>query len=84
VTAVLSDSGALVARTRRGAVALLPFDWVHWTEALQKSSLEIAQRARKELAATRLEARISGTATPAARAGLGRAGWTLKDDLGTR
>jgi len=84
VSAILSDSGALVARTRRGAVALLPFDWVHWTEALQKSSLEIAQRARKELGATRLEAHISGTATPAARAGLGRAGWTVKDGLGAR
>jgi hypothetical protein len=83
VTAVLSDSGAVVARTRRAAVALLPFDWVHWTEALQKSSLEIAERARKELGAARLEVHISGTATRAARAGLGAAGWTVEDGQGT-
>jgi hypothetical protein len=82
VTAVLPDSGALVARTARSAVLLLPFDWVYWTEDLQKDGTESAQRAKQELGARRLEARLSGTATPAARAGLGAAGWTVKDRLG--
>jgi hypothetical protein len=79
VAAVLGDSRALVAKTGRRAVALLPLDWLRWTERLQKDSREIAARARRELGAAKLEARVSGTVTPSARAGLAAAGWTVKE-----
>jgi len=79
VTAVLNDSRAMIARTGTRAVALLPFDWVRWSEGLKKSAIEIASRAKNELGASALEARISGTATPAAKAGLGATGWVVKE-----
>jgi hypothetical protein len=79
VTAVLADSRARVARSGTRASALFPFDWVRWTEELHRSSLEIAARAKKELGARTLEARVSGTATPAARAGLAAAGWAVSE-----
>jgi hypothetical protein len=79
VTAVLNDSRAMIARTGTRAVALLPFDWVRWSEGLKKRAIEIASRAKNELGASTLEARISGTVTPAAKAGLGAAGWVVKE-----
>jgi hypothetical protein len=79
VTAVLKDSRAMVARTGARAVALLPFDYVYWTERLATTSREIAGRARQELGARRLEMRISGASTAAAKAGLRAAGWSVTD-----
>jgi hypothetical protein len=79
VEAILEDSRALVARTGASAIALLPFDVLRWTEPLSNSSREIAERARKELGAQSLEARILGTATAAAKQGLGAAGWQVKE-----
>ena len=79
VTAVLEDSRAMIARTGTTAVALLPLDWVRWTERLQKSAIEIASRAKQELGAGTLELRVSGTVTPTAKAGLGASGWTVKE-----
>ncbi len=79
VTAILEDSRAIVARTGAAAVALLPFDWVRWTEPLKKSAIEIASRAKQELGAGSLELRVSGTVTPAAKAGLAAAGWSVKE-----
>jgi hypothetical protein len=79
VTAILKDSRAIVAKTGTKAVVLLPFDRVRWTENAAKASPEIAARARQELGATSLEARISGTATPAAQAGLRAAGWAVTE-----
>jgi hypothetical protein len=82
VAAVLQDSRTLVARRGTAAIALLPFDWLRWTEALHKASAEIAARARNELGARTLEARLSGSATPSAKAGLAAAGWTVKEGVG--
>jgi hypothetical protein len=79
VAAVLDDSRAMVALCGRRAVALLPLDWVRWTEATQRFGVEAAQRAVKELGATSLEVRLAGTATPAARQGLGAAGWVVEE-----
>jgi hypothetical protein len=79
VTAVLKDSRAMVARTGTRAVLLLPFDRVRWTERLDTASRDIAERARRELGAAHLEIRISGTATPAARAGVRVAGWSVTE-----
>jgi hypothetical protein len=84
VTSILKDSRAMVARTGTRAVALLPFDRVHWTESLDKSSREIAVRARQELGAARLEMRIGGTSTAAAKAGLRAAGWAVTDGVAAR
>jgi hypothetical protein len=79
VAAILEDSRALVAKTAGGhAVALLPFDYVRWTERLADSAPELAARSRKELGAQYLEAQVSGTATAAARAGLARAGFKVR------
>ncbi|PYQ53506.1 MAG: hypothetical protein DMF78_08695, partial [Acidobacteria bacterium] len=81
VTKILQDSRAMVAKTGTRAVALLPFDSVYWTEELAKESPDIARRARQELGATSLEARISGTATAAAKAGLRAAGWVVTEGV---
>jgi hypothetical protein len=80
VSEILEDSRALIARTGGGrVVALLPFDYVRWTERLAQSAAELASRSRKELGAKSLEARVSGTATAAAKAGLVRAGWKVTE-----
>jgi hypothetical protein len=79
VSAILKDSRGMVAKVGTRAVALLPVDWLRWTQTLQKSAAEIAQRAKQELGATSLEVRITGKATPAARQGLGASGWTLTE-----
>lgn len=81
VSALLSDSRAVVAKTRTRVVALLPVDWVRWTEDLQRVTSEFAARARQELAANALEVRVSGTATAAAKAGLRAEGWTVKEHV---
>jgi len=81
-SAILEDSRALVAKTGDGrAIALLPFDYVRWTERLAKSALEIAARARQELGATALEVDLTGTASAGAKAGLDAAGWKLKENV---
>jgi hypothetical protein len=71
----------MVAKTGAQAVALLPFDWVRWTETLKGSAADIGGRARRELGVTALGVRLSGRATPAARAGLAAAGWTVKEGV---
>jgi hypothetical protein len=79
VVAILQDSRALVARTGDRGVALLPFDYLRWTEELQKAANDIAGRARAELRATALEARLVGKVSEPARKGLGAAGWEVKE-----
>src|SRR5262245_46565214 len=81
VTAVLEDSRALVARMGDRAVALLPFDYLRWTEALQKAAGEIGGRAKAELGAKVLEVRIAGKVSEGARAGLAEAGWQVKEGV---
>jgi hypothetical protein len=79
VSALLSDSRGVVAKRGTRAVALLPVDWVRWTEEIQRVTTEFAARARRELDATSLEMRITGTATAAAKTGLRAEGWTVKE-----
>lgn len=81
VAAILEDSRAMIAKTAGSAVALLPFDLLRWTEALQKSAIEIGSRAKKELGATALEVQLLGTATPAAKQGLTGAGWRIREHV---
>jgi len=79
VSALLGDSRGIVAKRGTRAVALLPVDWVRWTEEIQRITTESAARAREELAVTSLEMRITGTATAAAKTGLRAEGWTVKE-----
>lgn len=79
VSVLLADARAIVARTKTGAVALLPLDWVRWKEDVQKATTDLATRARRDLGATALEVRVTGTVTSAAKAGLRAEGWTVKD-----
>jgi hypothetical protein len=81
VAAILKDSRAVVAKTATGAIVLLPFDWLRWTESLSKAATEIAGRAKQELGATALEARVAGKATDSAKAGLKAIGWTVKEQV---
>jgi hypothetical protein len=68
VVELLPDSRALVAKTRDGrAVALLPIDYVRWSPEFDKAAAEVQARATKELGATKLEVRLSGTASPTAK-----------------
>ena len=78
VVALLPDSRALVAKTRDGrAVALLPVDWVRWTETFEKSAMEASARAKAELGATIVELHLAGTATAAARKELAALGFAV-------
>ena len=81
VSAILEDSRALIAKTGGTAVALLPFDYLQWTEPLSKAAVEIAGRAKKELGAAALEVRLPGTATASAKEGLLGAGWKVKEGV---
>jgi hypothetical protein len=78
VESVLADSKALVAAVAgKKAVALLPLDWIRWTEASRKSLTEIAERSRKELAASRLEMDVTGRMSPRALKEAEAIGWTV-------
>jgi hypothetical protein len=79
--AVLEHSRAMVAKTGGRALALLPLDRVRWTEDLERDAREMAARARTELGVTRLEVRVSGKVTPAARSGLRALGWTVREGV---
>lgn len=81
VSLVLDDSRALVAKTERGAVALLPFDHVRWTESLAESSTDLAVRAHREFAVSALELQVTGTVTEAAKEHLAASGWTIVEGV---
>ena len=78
VTAVLTDSKALVAVTStRVAVVLLPVDWLRETRSAVATLTEIATRAKGELGATSLRVETEATVTPRAKAAFGAGGWTF-------
>jgi hypothetical protein len=79
VSAVLTDSRAMVALSGGRAVALLPLDYLAWTEPVAQAATEIAARAKKELGATGLEMQLTGQASERARKELQGLGWTLKE-----
>lgn len=84
VAAVLTDSRALVAKTKDGrAVVLLPVDWVRWTEAFEKALTEIEKRAKSELGATKLELRMTGKMSAVAKKEMASRGWTVTEGLPT-
>jgi hypothetical protein len=82
VAAVLTDSRALVAKTKDGrAVVLLPVDWVRWTEAFDKALTEVEKRAKAELGAQKLEMRLEGTRSPVAKKEIAARGWSVVENL---
>jgi hypothetical protein len=82
VVELLSDSRALVAKTQDGrAVALVPVDWVEWTQAFAKALTEVTERARKELAASKLELRLTGGVSAEAKKQAVAQGWTVVENV---
>ena len=79
VQEVLTDSRAMVATVSGVAMALLPLDYLAWTEAVAEASSEIAERARKELGAGGLEMHVTGQASERARQELKTLGWGLRE-----
>ena len=79
VQGVLTDSRAMVATVSGVAMALLPLDYLVWTEAVAEPSSEIAERARKELGAGGLEMHLTGQASERARQELATLGWSLRE-----
>jgi hypothetical protein len=78
VASVLTDSRALVAKGPGGHVrALLPLDWVSWTNATHTALREMGARARQELEATRLEIVMTGRTSDRALLEFAKLGWTI-------
>jgi hypothetical protein len=80
--AVLSDSRAMVAKTKDGrAVVLLPVDWVSWTEASEKALKEVERRAKEELGAAKVEVHLTGAMSPAAKQQMAARGWKVVEKI---
>ena len=78
VVELLTDSRALVGKTKDGrAVALVPVDWVQWTEAFAKFAVNTGGRAKKELGAKKLELRLTGRISAVAKKEVGAQGWRV-------
>jgi len=78
VAGLLPDSRALIAKTADGrAVALVPVDWVQWTEPFAKAVTEAGARAKKELGAGALELRLTGKASDLAKKEAAALGWKV-------
>jgi hypothetical protein len=79
VTSVLGDSRAMVALSGNRAIALLPLDYLSWTEPVAQAVAEIVERAKNELGASDLEMQLTGQASRRARSELQELGWTLSE-----
>ncbi len=78
VAAILQDSRAMVAKTKDDrVVVLLPLDWISWTEAYAKALTDVETRAKKELGAAKLELRMTGTMSPAAKKEMAARAWKV-------
>ena len=82
VEAVLTDSNAMVALSEGGqAMVLFPLDYVPWTEHVAEVTLEITQRAREELGASRIRMHLTGRLSERARIELETQGWALDEGV---
>jgi hypothetical protein len=82
VAAILPDSRAMVAKTKEGrVVVLLPLDWIAWTESYAKALTEVETRAKKDLGATKLELRMTGTMSPAAKKEMAARAWKVVEKV---
>ncbi len=82
VAQMLSDSKAVVAKAGDGrAVALVPVDWVAWTEPYAKAVAEIGERSKKELGATGLELQLTGRMSDRAKQETKALGWMVTENV---
>jgi hypothetical protein len=82
VEALLPGTRALVGKTADGrAIVFLPVDWIQWTAPFEKAAREVGERAKKELAATKLELRMSGKMSDVARKQVEALGWTVVEGI---
>jgi hypothetical protein len=82
VSQVLSDSKAVVAKAGEGrTVALVPVDWIAWTDPYAKAIAEIGERSKKELGATGLELRLTGRMSERAKQETKSLGWTVTENV---
>jgi len=82
VVQVLSDSKAMVAKAGQGrAVALVPVDWIAWTEPYAKAIAEIGERSNKELGGTSLELQLTGRVSDRAKQETKALGWTVTENV---
>jgi len=80
VEALLPDSRVMVARTKDGrALALLPGDYMPWTERLASGATDIGERTQKELGAKTREIWIMGELSPRAKQELKPLGWGFRE-----
>jgi len=79
VTSVLVDSRVIVALSGNRAIALLPLDYLSWTESVAQAAAEIVERAKNELGASNLEMLLTGRASGRARNELQELGWALTE-----
>ena len=77
VTSILADSRTVVARRPSGeVVALLPLDWVRYSDTGAATLREMATRAKEELGATSLRLRVSGQVSERAQREYATLRWT--------
>ena len=69
----------MVALSGNRAIALLPLDYLSWTEPVAQAVAEIVERAKNELGASDLEMQLTGRASERARSELQELGWMLSE-----
>ena len=84
VSAVLTDSRAIVALSGAGGFMLLPLDYLPWTEHVDEVMTELTSRSREELGARAVEVQISGRASDRSKGELERLNWSLKEGVPLR
>jgi hypothetical protein len=82
VEALLTDTRVMVAKTKDGrALALLPGDYMPWTEKLATGAKELGERTQKEIGATSREIWIPGDFSPTAKQELKTLGWGAREKV---
>ena len=81
LTAVMTDSRALVAARGARAIVVLPLDYLRSTAETRQVMTEIDARARAELRATAIEVQTTGRVSDRLRGEMAAMGWTLRDRI---
>jgi hypothetical protein len=81
VTAVLTDSRALVAARGARAIVVLPLDYLRSTAETRQAMTEIDSRAKAELRATSIEVQTTGRVSERLRGEMKKMGWTLRERI---
>jgi hypothetical protein len=81
LTAVMTDSRALVAARGARAIVVLPLDYLRSTAETRQVMTEIDARARAELRATSIEVQTTGRVSDRLRGEMAAMNWTLRDRI---